>query len=165
MTKDFYSMEAFFSDIRQWGVYADYGYTPNPDLRGVGNDHPFYPEIRVESRYLKQRIARDRDLMRKIGLGTAPLLEDPKARTAFETWRQAAAAFLKAHPTGWQTAKGDALETGGAKLHQQPDGRLDLEAGASDGVTLRIKPDAPWVAAISLQALPAAGAKDWMLPG
>ena len=40
-TKDFYSMEAFFADIRQWGVYQDYDYTPNPDLKGWSNDHPF----------------------------------------------------------------------------------------------------------------------------
>ena len=164
-TKDFYAMEAFFSDIRQWGVYADYGYTPNPDLRGVGNDHPFYPEIRVESRYLKQRIARERDAMRKIGLGTAALLEEPRAKAAFETWRQSATAFLKAHPTGWQTAKGDALEITDAKLREQPDGRLDLDPGAPSDITLQIKPDSPWIAAIGLQAIPAPGAKDWTLPG
>ena len=39
--KDFYSLGAFFADIKQWGVYMDYGYTPNPDLRGFSNDHPF----------------------------------------------------------------------------------------------------------------------------
>ena len=50
--KDFYSLAAFFADVRQWGVYADYTYTPNPDLRGVGNDHPFYPEVEVPSTYL-----------------------------------------------------------------------------------------------------------------
>ena len=29
-TKDFYSLEAFFADIKQWGVYEDYSYTPEP---------------------------------------------------------------------------------------------------------------------------------------
>ena len=29
-TRDFYRLEAFFADVKQWGVYADYGYTPNP---------------------------------------------------------------------------------------------------------------------------------------
>ncbi len=53
--RDFYSMEAFFADVKQWGVYADYGYTPNPDLKGWSNDHPFPPEIVVESPYLKER--------------------------------------------------------------------------------------------------------------
>ena len=27
--KDFYSLAAFFGDVQQWGVYADYNYTPN----------------------------------------------------------------------------------------------------------------------------------------
>ena len=53
-------MEAFFADIKQWGVYQDYGYTPNPDLKGWDNDHPFPPEIEVDSPYLKGRIAKDR---------------------------------------------------------------------------------------------------------
>src|SRR4029079_6596118 len=57
-TKDFYSMGAFFADVKQWGVYMDYTYTPNPDLRGYSNDHPFPPEIEVESPYLKERIAK-----------------------------------------------------------------------------------------------------------
>ena len=57
-TKDFYSMEAFFADIRQWGVYNDYTYTPNPDLKGWSNDHPFPPEITVDSPYLHQRLER-----------------------------------------------------------------------------------------------------------
>ena len=57
-TKDFYSMKAFFADVRQWGVYVDYGYTPNPDLKGFGNDHPFPPEIFVDSPYLQRRLDR-----------------------------------------------------------------------------------------------------------
>jgi len=57
-SKDFYQMEAFFADLKQWGVYMDYGYTTNPDLRGFSNDHPFPPEIEVESPYLERRIAK-----------------------------------------------------------------------------------------------------------
>ena len=46
---------AFFADVKQWGVYTDYDYTPNPDLKGWTNDHPFPPEIEVDSPYLKRR--------------------------------------------------------------------------------------------------------------
>ena len=46
-TKDFYQLGAFFADLKQWGVYQDYDYTPNPDLRGWSNDHPFPPELEV----------------------------------------------------------------------------------------------------------------------
>src|ERR1051326_4694910 len=82
--KDFYSMEAFFADVKQWGVYADYGYTPNPELRGYNNDYPFLPELTVESPYLKQRIAQQRQLIRQFALGTDALLKrDPAAQTAF----------------------------------------------------------------------------------
>ncbi|MGI8602467.1 MAG: PSD1 and planctomycete cytochrome C domain-containing protein [Verrucomicrobiales bacterium] len=53
--KDFYSFQAFFADVREWGVYQDYGYTPNPDLKGWSNEHPFPPEILVDSPNLKRR--------------------------------------------------------------------------------------------------------------
>ena len=56
--RDFYRLGAFFADVQQWGVYADYAYTPNPDLRGYNNDYPFPPEVEVDSPYLKRRIAR-----------------------------------------------------------------------------------------------------------
>src|SRR5205807_5303482 len=54
-SKDFYSLAAFFADVKQWGVYSDYGYTPNPDLKGWTNDHPFPPEIELTSPYLLRR--------------------------------------------------------------------------------------------------------------
>jgi hypothetical protein len=57
-TKDFYSLAAFFADVKQWGVYQDYTYTPNPDLKNWSNDHPFPPELVVDSPYLKRRADR-----------------------------------------------------------------------------------------------------------
>jgi len=53
--RDFYELQAFFADVKQWGVYHDYGYTPNPELKGFSNDHPFPPELLVESPYLQTR--------------------------------------------------------------------------------------------------------------
>ena len=44
-SKDFYQMEAFFADLRQWGIYADYDYSPSPGLEGYGNDHPSRPRF------------------------------------------------------------------------------------------------------------------------
>src|SRR5690348_5616801 len=43
--RDFYSLGAFFADVKQWCDYQDYDYTPNPALKGWSNDHPFPPEI------------------------------------------------------------------------------------------------------------------------
>ena len=54
--RDFYSIAAYFADMRQWGVYADYSYTPEPELRGINNDSPFPPEIVVSSKALANRI-------------------------------------------------------------------------------------------------------------
>src|SRR5688572_21654694 len=59
---DFYSMAAYFADVKQWGVYNDFPYTPNPDLAGFSNNHPFPPEIVVDSpvlhRWLTERKAK-----------------------------------------------------------------------------------------------------------
>ncbi|MFY8051944.1 MAG: DUF1549 domain-containing protein, partial [Armatimonadaceae bacterium] len=57
--KDFYRIAAYFADMRQWGVYADYSYTPEPELRGINNDSPFPPEIVVASKALERRISEE----------------------------------------------------------------------------------------------------------
>src|SRR6185436_4012910 len=84
--KDFYQMEAFFADMKQWGVYTDYGYTPNPDLKGWDNDHPFPPEIEVDSPYLRQRIERLRGRIANIVAEADPRLTG-KELAAFEEWQ------------------------------------------------------------------------------
>src|ERR1035438_7581940 len=57
-TKDFYSLGAFFDDVKQWGVYQDYVYSPNPELAGWDNDHPFPPELFVTNQFLLRREAK-----------------------------------------------------------------------------------------------------------
>jgi hypothetical protein len=101
-SKDFYAMEAFFADIKQWGVYMDYGYTPNPDLRGFSNDHPFPPEIEVESPYLKRRLAKLQAQADEICAQTAAAREsDKQKQREFGAWRKASLGFLKQWPDGW----------------------------------------------------------------
>jgi hypothetical protein len=95
--KDFYAMEAFFADIKQWGVYADYSYTPNPELPGWTNDHPFPPEIEVDSPYLRRRVSRLRAELDKVA-GSAK--RDP---AAVQAWATETAAFLAEHKSGWAT--------------------------------------------------------------
>src|SRR5439155_20307898 len=81
--KDFYSLGAFFADLRQWGVYADYGYTPNPDLRGYNNDYPFAPEVKVESRYLKERLEQQQARIAQLPAETENACQQyPAARAA-----------------------------------------------------------------------------------
>src|SRR3954447_11208014 len=87
--RDFYSMEAFFADVKQWGYYADARYSPNPELKGFGNEHPFPPEIQVDSRYLKNRAARIRERMKGIALAAQEtLLKDPQKIQSFEGWKK-----------------------------------------------------------------------------
>ena len=61
--KDYCSLGAFFSDIRQWGVYSHHSNQPNPDFAGRGNNGPFPPEIQVRNPALEQRIRTFQDEM------------------------------------------------------------------------------------------------------
>lgn len=101
-TRDFYSLAAFFADVKQWGVYNDYKYTPNPDLKGWSNDHPFPPELEVASDYLAQRRSRLQQKIATLVSATAARAErNASARGAFAKWRKESAAFLKQFPSGW----------------------------------------------------------------
>jgi hypothetical protein len=103
-SRDFYELQAFFADIKQWGVYNSYGYTPEPELRGFNNDYPFPPEIQVESPWLTKR---HDDLRRQLAADLAAAANrqaaDPAAAAARERWEAATRAFLEQHPDGWLT--------------------------------------------------------------
>jgi len=160
-TRDFYRLAAFFSDVRQWGVYQDYGYTPNPDLRGWTNEHPFPPEIVVESPYLLRRIARLEDRLVAIGKVSGEALRTSAGkREALDAWRASSLAFLGEHPEGWAvlapaggvSAK-DASEKG-AGFAAEPDGSFLFDGKAKDKVELDLEAPAGWLAAIRLELLP-----------
>lgn len=84
-SKDFYSLGAYFSDMKQWGVYSDYGYTPNPDLKGWSNDHPFPPEMEVESKYLKERMAK---LVKRMEEVAEKVYVTDEAKHKYESWKK-----------------------------------------------------------------------------
>ena len=97
--KDFYSLGAFFADVRQWGVYNDYRYTPNPDLAGYNNNYPFPPELRVRSKSLMEQI---KFLERKLDRRAASLvktknLDSPK----FKKWLSTLTKNHKTNPDLW----------------------------------------------------------------
>ena len=103
--RDFYELQAFFADVKQWGVYSDYGYTPEPELRGFINDHPFPPEIQVESPWLVKRQARLRERVAGVlAEAVGRLAADSKAVAARNAWQAGVAAFLASHPDGWLPA-------------------------------------------------------------
>lgn len=97
--RDFYSLSAYFADVKQWGVYADYGYTPNPELKGWSNDHPFPPEVEVESPFLKQRLAK---LNQQMG-ETAITAANTVPAGSFDQWCATLLSFLERNPDGWST--------------------------------------------------------------
>ncbi len=102
-SRDFYRLSAFFADVQQWGVYMDYSYTPNPDLRGYSNDHPFPPEIEVDSPYLRRRIATlDRRIAEVTDAAAARVAADPGRAEAVAAWTGAGRSFLDRNPTGWE---------------------------------------------------------------
>jgi hypothetical protein len=94
---DFYTLQAFFADVKQWGVYADYNYTPEPELKGVGNDHPFYPEVRTKNAY---RTKKDTEFRAELAALYAKTLTGQKNLTDFAAWQKDLTAFLSERPDG-----------------------------------------------------------------
>jgi hypothetical protein len=118
--KDFYSLAAFFNDVRQWGIYTTYNNTPNKDLPGFTNDSPFPPELFAKNKAVHQRLetAREASLAAVKGM--------PYDATSLETWRKSTADFLAANRDGWLPLKATAITRGGA----------DQPAQAADGSIL-----------------------------
>ena len=152
--RDFYSLSAFFADVKQWGVYSDYSYTPNPDLRGYNNEYPFPPEIVVDSPYLRDRLARtDRDLA-----ALAPAAAAAAAPEALTAWEAGTLAFLAEHPDGWVLPPfvvANAVTGGVTNVVADADGTMHI-AKWDDKKDLRVElaPGAGRVAALRVDALP-----------
>jgi hypothetical protein len=152
--RDFYRFEAFFADLKQWGVYADYDYTPNLDLRGVGNDHPFPPEVEVDNAYLTQRKASLDARLAALFAASRP--KDPQAVAAFESWLGQVRGFLARSPDGWEVPP-VALDAGSRAHGTIVDDRSLLFsklAKPTDVTTLILRPARGRVASLRLEALP-----------
>lgn len=161
-TRDFYSLGAYFADLVQWGVYSDYGYTPNPELAGFTNDHPFPPEIRVHSDYLAARQAQVLEQMVAQATAAAHQQQD-----VYAGWRKRAAEFAAEHPELWQVAPVEGVHEDVQAFTPHDDGSLTLVDSEKpvDRRSLRIKlPDVP-IAAIRLQLLPDPASEGRVLRG
>src|SRR5947207_2291284 len=159
-TKDFYSMEAFFADIRQWGVYQDYDYTPNPDLKGWSNDHPFPPVIQVDSPYLHQRLERLEQRIAELE-SVAKWKTDAPRRAAFHKWRRWSIKFLKQWTNGWAVpAPAVTLrskETNAAPESHftvQPDGTILFAGKSAESTEITLPLFPGWLAAIRFELIP-----------
>ncbi|HAB18396.1 MAG TPA: hypothetical protein DCE44_18385 [Verrucomicrobiales bacterium] len=157
--KDFYALEAFFADVKQWGVYNDYDYTPNPDLKGWSNDHPFPPEIEVNSPYLQLQAARFADQMEAISRSMANVAtRDDRSRQAFAAWQAESKAFLNRHTNGWAVPTPEPVNAS-TNFTITAEGELIVvrpaEGGEKVGLPkVSLKLPAGWLAAIRLELLP-----------
>lgn len=104
---DFYSLQAYFADVKQWGVYADYGYTPEPELKGVNNDSPFIPEVKTTSPYLKKQADRaTAEITTLVSAWVRELPSNPASQSAYQQWLKENQAYLVRQPTGWEYPAG-----------------------------------------------------------
>ena len=103
---DFYALQSFFADVKQWGVYADYNYTPEPELKGVGNDHPFYPEVRSKNAYLAKK---DTQLRAELATFYQSVVAETTDTADFAAWQKEVAGFLAEHPNGLLAPSGKFL--------------------------------------------------------
>ena len=167
--RDFYSLSAYFADLKQFGVYADYKYTPNPELRGWTNDHPFPPEIEITSQSLLQRMKKLEGQMERVASDAlAAWTKDGGNAGKLSEWRRGAASFLAANPDGWakmrpSTVLVDQIVTDrGVRAPKLPpgqyevgaDGRVIIHETHLDQTTLTYMPGAARVAALRIQVLP-----------
>jgi hypothetical protein len=174
-TRDFYSLAAYFSDIKQWGVYSTYKYDPEPELIGFNNKFPFPPEIEVDSVYLQERLARERRELEQHAAALVPtILSDPAASKRLQAWVRDVALRLRTGPDGWSVAAVDVvaapagitgtvladgsvrfagpLGTAGRKKKNDDDEDSAPETGPAHVLTLRSVPGP--AASIRLELLP-----------
>ena len=163
--RDFYAMGAFFADIKQWGVYSNYIYTPEPELKHLTNDSPFPPEIEVDSPYLKMRAARLREeCQARMGSVVKAIAADPGAAAALRDWVNLVAPRVKADPAGWAVpAVVEAKAKKDGVFKALPDQSVLFEPKKStdpneyrsgDGAVITLSPPPGPAATVRLEALP-----------
>ena len=153
--KDFYSIGAFFDDLRQWGVYSNYGYTPNEDLKGFNNDYPFPPEMRVESTSAAieiETLQHKRDQAIFSALGKKTLASD-----AARKWLASTGKLLREHPDGWVPLNVSDVSSQGAQAEVLDDQSVLIggKVGASKSTSMTTSVSEPiWVSAMRVEVLP-----------
>jgi hypothetical protein len=152
-TRDFYSLAAFFNDVRQWGIYTTYSNTPNKDLPGFNNDSPFPPELHSKNRAVLGRLEAAREAS---ATAAKAVSHNPKA---LEAWRKSTAAFLSASPTGWLPLEASAITRGGGlpAPSQAPDRSILLTGAPTKNGTITVTyalPPGTSVKTIRLEVLP-----------
>lgn len=169
-------MGAFFADIKQWGVYAEYlPYTPNPELHALDFDHhPYPPEIEVDDRYLQNRRKKLMQQVEKLVVASAANLKtNASQKAALEQWRRSGLEFLKQNPSGWITPEpAITFKMKGTEAVKEnytiTNATVSLSAILKENIQLTL-PVSGWIAAIRLEVVPQKGALSprgqWTLKG
>ena len=129
-------MGAFFDDLRQWGVYSHYGYTPNPDLAGFNNNYPFPPEMRLASDSLQNQIrfleaSLDRAAVSQCCAGKAKA--DVLTDVEFKNWVKLVSELVDQHGDGWfPVTTGSATSANGTPIQKLEDGSFLLTGDSRD---------------------------------
>lgn len=178
--KDFYSLAAYFGDLKQWGVYQDYDYTPNPDLKGWSNDHPFPPELEVESEYLKQRMNKLIEKMERIakalhnsgnenqqGLSAKQLMfrwkdqlvkqnqSENKVGPTVTFGEKPAPRNSKSKQPGYTKAESKAAnEEPAEKAEVQSDGSIQISGPIKQVPAITVPLDIGWLSAVRINLIP-----------
>lgn len=163
-SKDFYQMEAFFADLKQWGIYADYSYSPSVGLEGYGNDHPFPPEIQVDSPYLERRMAKVRQEIDAVNEAAAAKLKaDGRRQAAFHQWCQTSRDFLDQWPDGWVVPQPevtlkmkDTNPVAATNFTVKTDATIFFSDKPNEEVKVALTLPSMWVSGIRLEVVPRA---------
>lgn len=146
--RDFYSLGAFFSDLQQWGVYTDYGYTPNPDLKGFNNNYPFPPELLLKPKSLTARLEK----LRHESLNLAP-----SDHTVPAAWIETTKAYIGSHPDGWATASVvdvTSIKKTAAELSDELFAVFSAPPVEGDQLKIEVSPEIGMVTALQLEIQP-----------
>ncbi len=174
-TRDFYELQAFFADVKQWGVYGDYDYTRNPELKGYNNDFPFPPEIEVDSPYLAARHARAQDEITAHVTAMRRRVEEPAAAKRYAAWLDATRDHLARVPGGWEPVRAIKAELRkGEKVITERPVTVEADGTVCSGQPLAnrefyritLRPDGGRVTALRMEVLlePPAGPEEWRWP-
>jgi hypothetical protein len=163
-TKDFYQMEAFFADIKEWGCYGNIsGGASDPEVNSLDNDSPFPPEIQVHSPYLEKRLASlNGEIDDSIATASVKLKTDAKEKADFAQWRRECAAFVRGHPDGWLAPlptviliNKDPASLADTNIVVQADHAI-VFAGGSGETEVALPLTSNWLAAIRVELIPLA---------
>ncbi len=144
-TRDFYELQSFFADVKQWGVYSYYSSAKTKELEGFNNEYPFPPEIEVASPVLTKRYeAAKRQIADHIAKATAKLQVDPKQAVAVKEWQTTTATFLKQNNGPWLRLSATSAGRKGGKSQKaaiaalSPQGEVTLTGALGKGESLAV---------------------------